>query len=206
MNIPIIPRQVSTEATVEIPFFTAASKSESGVSGRKTIRDFAQRIYTMTVNPDDVAEVIAIILATRGARWPVALRDWAANYSLTDEQQSFEADLTINLAKRFEPTTGTRYYKQRVLILDESEVAFSVKVDGSPLATSPPGWTITDPGILTIPGMTGSEIVTVTGQYLVPAVFVDDTIPVTIHMDNLLSIQNMRLEEIGEEELIALTA
>lgn len=205
MNIPIIPRQVSTEMTVEIPFFTAQSKGESGVSARKSVRDFPQRIYTMTVNPDDVKEVIACILALRGARWPLAIRDWAANYTLTNEAQTFENDLTIKLVKKFQPVTGSRSYNQRVLILDESEVAFSVKVDGSPLATSPPGWTITDPGILTIPGMTGSEAVTVSGQYLVPCVFVDDTIPVTVHMDDLLSIQNMRLEEIGEQELIALT-
>jgi len=205
MDIAIIPRQVSTEMIVDIPFVNSVSTSESGVAGRKLLRDIPLRTFTMTINPDDVKEVIAIILAARGNRWPVALRDWAANYELSDDVQMFEDDLTIKLVKNFTPTTGTRTYKQRVLILDETEIAFSVKVNGTPLAASP-GWTITDPGIMTIPGMIGTETITVSGQYLVPCTFVDDMIPVTVHVDDLLAIQNMRLQEIGEAELIALTA
>lgn len=209
MNIPILPNTVSTDMSVEIPFMTAVNESESGVSGRKSQRDIPLRTYTVTINPDDAEEVMAILLANKGARWPLCLRDWAGNYKLTAEPQTYtlETDTTVaNLTKTFTPSTGTRTFSQRVLIIDESEITFQIFVNGSPL-TSGVTWHITDPGILVIDQLlTSGDILTVTGEYLVPVVFVEDMLTMTVHVDNMFSIESLRLREIPENELIALTA
>lgn len=76
-GLPLIPESVATEMLVEIPFATVVAESESGVSGRKSTRDIPLRRYTVTINPDNVQAVIALILASKGARFPVAVRDWS---------------------------------------------------------------------------------------------------------------------------------
>lgn len=76
-SLPLIPENVSTEMQVEIPFATVVSESESGISGRKSMRNIPLRRYTLTINPENVQSVITIILASKGARFPVAIRDWS---------------------------------------------------------------------------------------------------------------------------------
>jgi hypothetical protein len=214
VNIAILPRDVSTNMTVEIPFATAVAESESGFSGRKSTRDIPLRLYTMTINPDNSFEAMKICLAMRGARWPLAIRDWANNYVLTDEAQTLDntsgyyggGQTAYNLHRKFTPATGTRTYTQRILMIDQTEVAFTVKVNGTPLTGSPSLWHINDPGILVIDeSLSGSDTVTVSGQYLVPVVFSDDSLVINVRTKDLLSIDAVRLREIGEQELIALT-
>ncbi len=204
-SIPIIPpNAVSTGMTVDVQFSTAVNESESGVSGRKSLRDIALRQYTLTINPESsyAEEVMAIILACRGARWPVALRDWAGNYKLTASEQATEGSSTIPLYRTFTPLTGTRSFQQRILILDDS-AAFTVSVNGSPITSG--SYSITDPGILVISGgVTSGDTVTVTGQYLIPCVFVEDSLTMTVHAQDLFSVDNVRLREIPEAELLAL--
>lgn len=205
MDIAIIPDEMSTNMTVDIPFATAVNESEAGVSGRKSTRDIPLRTYTMTINPSGAEEVLAILLAHLGARWPIAVKDWASNYSLTDEPQTytFTTDTTVaNLRKTYTPATGSRTFVQRILIPDQSTI--SIKVNGAPL-TSGVTWSITDPGILVIDMLlTSGDILTVTCDYWVPAVFVDDMLSVIVHVDQLFSIDNLRLKEIPEQELIDL--
>lgn len=191
--------------TVDIPFATAVSESEAGVSGRKSQRDIPLRTYTMTINPDGAEEVQAILLAHLGARWPVAIKDWAANYALVAEPQTytFTTDTTVaELTKTYTPATGSRTFVQRVLIPDEDSI--EILVNGAPL-TSGVTWSITDPGILVINQLlTSGDILTVTCNYWVPVVFVDDTLTMVVHVDTLFSIDSMRLKEIPEQELIDL--
>ncbi len=94
ISIPIIPRDYSTELTVDMAFNTSVSESESGFSGRKSLRDIALRRYNLTVNPDNAAEVQRIILACRGARWPAAIRDFAGNYELSNDHAIWDATLS----------------------------------------------------------------------------------------------------------------
>jgi hypothetical protein len=194
---------------VQIPFDTAVSASESGVSGRKSRRDIPLRTYTMTINPDDAEEVYAMLLASLGARYPVALRDWANNYTLTNEPQTyvFETSTTVaTLYRTFTPVTGARSFSQRVLLIDEDDVAFSIKVNGSPL-TSGVTWHIEDPGILVIDtSLTSGDILTVSGNYYVPAVFNADMLDMTTLLDGMFTINDLQLKEIPEDELVALTA
>ena len=205
MDIAIIPDEMSTDMTVDIPFSTAVNESEAGISGRKSTRDIPLRTYTMTINPDGAEEVQAILLAHLGARWPVALKDWAANYALTLEPQTytFTTDTTVSsLVKTYTPATGSRTFTQRILIPDEDTIA--IYVNGSPL-TSGITWSITDPGILVINTLlTSGDVLTVSCNYWVPAVFVDDMLSMTVHVDTLFSIDGLRLKEIPEQELIDL--
>lgn len=196
---------------VDINFLTAVNEAESGVSGRKSQRTITLRTYTVTINPDGADETMAILLANLGARWPLAVKDYAGNYKLVDEPQTytFTTDTTVaDLTKTFTPSTGTRTYSQRVLILDP-DVTLSIKVNGAPL-TSGITWSITDPGILVIDTLlTSGDVLTVTGQYLIPVVFVDDAITMNTHFVKedgtaFFSIDNMRLREIPEQELIDL--
>lgn len=211
MNLAVLPRDFSTEMTVEVPFMTNVAESVSGVSGRKSARDIPLRTYTLTINPESALEVLKMVLAHRGARWPVAIRDYFFNYQLTDEPQTIsgssspDVGYSVKLTKTWTPATGSRTFAQRILILDQATVPFTVKRNGTPVAPSP-GFSITDPGILTIPGMAPGDTVTVSGEYLVPCVFVDDALTGTVHIDNLASIDALHLREIPEAELIALTA
>jgi len=215
VDIPIIPLQVSTGMSVQVPFATAVNEAEGGVSGRLSTRTIPLRTYTITVNPDDAEEVLSILLACKGARWPVAIRDWAFNYQLTNHaiSSSLWTDTThVPLYRTYTPATGTRSFTQRILIIDETEQDFIVKKNGV-TQTEGVNYTITDPGILTFSGAltpSPSDTITVTGQYLVPAVFVEDSLEMTVHIGgsdevgSLVSIDNVRLREIPEDELLSL--
>jgi hypothetical protein len=167
------------------------------------------RTYTVTINPDDADEVYSMLLASLGARYPIALRDWANNYALTNEPQTYilETDTTVaTLYRTFTPVTGTRSFSQRILLIDQDDVTFSIKVNGSPL-TSGVTWSITDPGILVINTLlTSGDILTVSGNYYVPVVFNADMLDMTTLMDGMFTINDLQLKEIPEDELVALTA
>lgn len=206
MDIAILPDELSTGMAVDIAFATAVNEAESGVSGRKSTRTIPLRVYTVTINPDGAADVASIILANLGARYPLAIKDWANNYQLTAEPQTytFTTDTTVaNLQRTFTPATGSRTFSQRVLILNP-DVTLQIFVNGSPL-TSGVTWSITDPGILVIDQLlTSGDVLTVTGEYLIPVVFVDDSLTMDVQFDGLFSIPQMRLREIPEQELIDL--
>lgn len=206
MDIAILPDELSTGMAVDIVFATAVNEAESGVSGRKSTRTIPLRVYTVTINPDGAEDVQSIILANLGARYPLAIKDWANNYQLTAEPQdyTFTTDTTVaNLQRTFTPATGSRTFSQRVLILNP-DVTLQIFVNGSPL-TSGVTWSITDPGILVIDQLlTSGDILTVTGEYLIPVVFVDDALTMDVHLSGMFSISQMRLREIPEQELIDL--
>lgn len=198
MNIPILPRDFSTNMKVTIPFATAVAESEGGMSGRKSTRDVPLRQYTMTINPDQAEEVVKIILATRGARWPVAIRDYAFNFEMTNSPLSINANGKFPLTKTWTPATGGRSFSQRILLIDEEDTPFVIKSGGTPVS-----YTVTDPGLINVAG--SPDAITASGQYLVPCVFMDDALDVTVHVKNLCSIESVNLREILEDELIALT-
>lgn len=208
MSIPVIPDALAAQATVDVTFDTAVNPSEGAISSRKSMRDPAIRIYTIAVDPAQASEMNAIMLAVRGARWPIAIRDYNDNYQLTAEPQTWTAETdggVINLSREFTPLTGSRTYSQRVLIIDERDESFQVFVNGS-AAVSPNSWALTDPGILTVQGLVSGDVVTVTGQYLVPCVFSGDKMTATIHTPETIEISNLTLTEILETELTSLTA
>jgi hypothetical protein len=108
-----------------------------------------------------------------------------------------------------QPAPGTRYLHQRVLLPDEQDVDVVIKVNGTPISRG--SWTFDDFGIVNMPSTSGT--VTWSGRAFVPVCFLDDTLSVTINVQQqdtsnygVQSIQQVRFEEIFEEELNALMA
>jgi hypothetical protein len=195
-----IPDSVAAGAQVTFTMSTAKSVSESGNSGRKLLRPI-KRNYLVTLSPDDSAEMQAIIMAARGDRYPVAIRDYTA-YTLQDEL--CEVDPVTNdflIGKTWEPETGDLSVFERILI-PESIV---VKINGSTATTG----TVTqlDFGRLHIPSAATGDDVTVTGTYLRPIALLDA--PAATAYGNIGGVvqyqfSSMRFEELFEAELEAL--
>lgn len=206
MDLPIIPDAIAAEAKVQITFATSVNPGESGYSSRKSYRDQAIRNYFITVGPDDADEMMAMQMAVRGARWPLAIRDYANNYILTDEPQAWTQETdgaVINLSRLFTPSTGTRSYSQRILIVDQRDIAFSVKING--IAATSGTWALSDPGVLTVQGLSSGDLVTVSGNYLVP-VTGPDMLEVMLHTPDTFEVSDIGLTEILQAELVDLTS
>jgi len=204
LDIAILPDQLAADADVAITFDTAVNPSESGVSGRKERRLDAIRTYSVGINPDYVAEVQAIFLANLGRRYPLAIKDWANNYSATDEvlEKTITTDqTTAPLRRLYLPKTGPRGYYQRVLVPDERVTPVTIKINGVTVTTGTE-WTITDPGIITIyHALDPDDVLTWSGQYLVPVCPIQDALGIRVHHSSLSGIEDVQFQEILEAEL-----
>jgi hypothetical protein len=213
INLAKLPDSIAVGALVSFIFDTAKNTSEGGISGRKSMRSQVIRNYMVSVAPgDDAVEFQKIVLAVLGQRYPFAMRD-PTSYTLSDEPLT---DFTTvggtthaPLYKTFEPLTGARSYQQRILLPVTSispDIPLTFSLNGSPVVP-----TIIDPGIAVVGSvLSGSDdLRIVSGEYLVPVCILDApaaTIqrgPIT---DVLYGFQDVRLEEILENELIALTS
>jgi hypothetical protein len=205
-----LPDSISTGALVTFTFDTAKNTSEGGVSGRKSMRTQVIRNYMVSIPlAADAQEFQAILLSVLGQRYPFAMRD-PTSFTLTEEPLT---DFTVvgstthvPLYKTFAPSTGVLSYKQRILVPDTSEVPLVFELNGSPVSP-----TILDPGIAVVGSVLtgGDDFRIVSGQYLVPVCLTDQP-AATIDrgpINNVLySFHDVRLEEILENEFVALTS
>lgn len=199
--------EIASGAQVSYEFDVARNPSESGITGRIAMRDI-KRNYMLTVSPSQSDEMVHIIMACIGARYPLALRDYANNYTLTNEVLPHTGTLAL-LGRTWAPATGSLTKFERILYPDTTETAFTINVNGTPLSNSPATYTIADFGRITIPGLTGGDVVTVSGQYMIPVCIVDAPSTTIITKSSPSSIHrfsDIRLEQIYETELLALIA
>lgn len=179
--------------------------SEGRISGRIALRPVV-REYMLSVAPKHSDELVHIVMATRGARYPIALRDYANNYILDDEEIEHEDEMAT-IGRTWEPATGNLSVYERILLIDQSETPFVVKVNGA--VPSPANWTFEDYGKINIPGLVDDDVVTVSGHYLIPVCIIDQPTTSIITNSNgstLHRFSDIRLEQIFEAELEALLA
>lgn len=200
--------EIASGAQVSYEFDVARNPSESGITGRIALRPI-KRNYMLSVAPSQSDEMVEIIMALYGARYPLVLRDYANNYQLTDEVIPHTGTVAT-IGRTWAPATGTLSVFERILYPDTQETAFVVKVNGSSISgLSPAAYSFSDFGKINIPALTGGDVVTVTGQYLVPVCVVDAPSTTIITNSNGVTLHrfsDIRLEQIFENELTALTA
>ncbi len=214
--------EISAGAQATYDFDVAVNPSESDVAGRIAMRDVKCE-YMLSVSPEQSAQIVHTVKSLKGARYAFALRDYADNYQLTDEViphgaaagvattvallgRTWKPTLSVDTSTGAETTT-TQSVFERILITDAKQASFVVKVNGA--VPSPASWTISNFGRINIPGLTDPDVVTVTGQYLIACCYVDAPSTTTITSSNgttLHRFSDMRLRQISETELVALTA
>lgn len=210
MTIAVLPFGVGVDALAALTFDTAVNPSESGVSGRKSMRLEPLRNYTVTIGPNEAAAVQEIYVAMLGERYPVAFKDWTS-YAYTDEVLAWTAETDVTTAplrKTF--TAGGRTVYESILIPDETEVPTIIKINGVVPVT---GVTVSivDPGQVVINyALSPGDIVTASGQFLRPVCFVED-LTATIRgraSDGgvLYTYNDVRLRQIPEAEYRAFIA
>ncbi len=202
VDLPIFPYGASTGAEVDITWSTVINTSESSIAGRFALNDLPLRQFHVTMGPDDVAEVRAIFLACKGPRYPCAIRDWT-DYAFTDQVLTWapgvSSDTTAQLQQLYQPATGGRSFTQPILVVDQSEVALTLKVNG---VTYGGTFTLRDYGIVDLHSvLTSGDVLTASGQKLIPACFTNDTLTSKALVNGLLSIQDVQLREIFQAEL-----
>jgi len=206
LNLPIIPYKVSTGAEYDLTWNTVVNTNEGGISGRKAFQQWPARQFHLTVGPGEVSEFRKIFLACMGRVSPVGVRDWS-DYQFTDQVLSLGGGGTstaiYQLQETFTPATGSLSFVQPILLPDQTEVALTLKVNGSPYGGS---FSVLDYGyveLLTPPA--SGDVVTASGEKLVPCCFMTDDMTIKVLKDGLLEIQDVQLREIFKEELIDLT-
>jgi hypothetical protein len=210
MTLTVLPRisnEIASGAQVSYTFDVAKNTSEGGISGRIAMRPIV-RNYMISPDFGQSNEMVKMVMATRGARYPMVIRDYANNYQLTDETIT-HSGTTATIGRTWAPSTGSLSVYERILYVDQTEQTFTVKVNGTPLSLSPAGFTLGDFGRITIPGLVDGDTVTVSGQYCVPVCFVDTpttTIVLSRSGSTLHQFSDIRLEQIFETELTNLTS
>ncbi len=206
-NIARIPYSAAVGAEIDITSNTSVNESAGGISGRLNVRQSPIRQFHLTIGPDTSLEVRAIH-ETHRRRWPVAIRDWG-RYTFTNEVLAVSlitTDFTFApLRRKIMPATGTRYLHQRILVPDEVQQALTVYLDGNPLASG--SWDVIDFGIVRIPNShftSAGNVITASGQDLVPACFMQDTLTEKMQSASVPSLPDVQLREILEPELIDL--
>lgn len=210
ISLARLPDDIAVGALVTYTFGTAKNTSEGGVSGRKSFRSQAIRNYMVSVAPGPAAvEFQKILLSVLGQRYPFAMRD-PASFTLSDEPLTDFTVVTgtthVPLYKTFQPAAGSRSYQQRILLPDTTEVPLVFSLNGSPVTP-----TFIDPGIAVVGSVLteDDDLRIVSGRYLIPVCIVDNpsaTIQRGPLTDVLYGFQDVRLEEILENELIDLTS
>lgn len=211
-SITKLSYEIASGAQVSYDFDVAINPSESGIAGRIAMRGI-QREFMLTVNPKLSRDVVHLTMAMNGARKPFAVRDYADNYQLEDEEIPHTGTLALlgrtwmaeeEVSNAGVSGSGTESVFERILLPDATERSFVVSVNGTPVSP-----TFSDFGRMTIAGLTDGDTVTVTGDYLVPVCFVDAPSTTIITNSNGATIHrfsDMRLRQIFEAELIGLTA
>lgn len=212
LDLPRIPDTVASGTETDTTWNTVLNTSEGNVSGRKVFQPYPIRQFHLTLGPTtgvpqgDVVEVRNIFNACNGRLYPVAIRDWS-DYTLTDQPQNWSAgassDSRFQLSRTYTPATGNRSLTQPIYLPDQTEVALTLKINGSAYGGS---FTVLDYGIIDMHTvLTSGDVVTASGQYLVPACFMEDQLTIKVLLDGLLSIQDVQLREIFEQEIVDLT-
>lgn len=208
--------EIASGAQISYPDDTAVNPSESGISGRLSMRPIL-REYMLSVSPAQSDQIVHSVMALKGGRYAFVLRDYANNYQLTDEVlphtgtvallgRTWAPTLAVDTSTGLE-TSGTLSVFERILIPDAKDRAFVVKVNGS--VPSPDGHTFSDFGRINIPGLVDGDTVTVTGDYMVPVCFVDAPSTTVITSSGGVTLHrfsDMRFRQIFETELVNLTS
>lgn len=201
MSLIRLSNEIVSGAQVTFVPDVARNPSEGRISGRIAMRPVI-REYMLSVSPKQSEEMIKIIMAVRGTRYPLSLRDYADNYILDDEEIP-HTDTIATIGRTWEPATGSLSVFERILLTDTSETPFVVKVNGG--VPSPADYTFEDFGKINIPGLDDEDVVTVSGQYLIPVCIVDSP-STTIITNGIHRFSDIRLEQIFEAELENLVA
>jgi hypothetical protein len=197
----VIPDSVAVGAQVVFIPSTAKNLSESGNTGRKLLRPI-KRNYMVAISPDDSDEMQAIVMAARGDRWPIAIKDYGA-FEVTDEECQLD-DLTGDylMGRTWAPITGTLSYFERILVPE----SITVLHNGSPATTG--SYHLADFGrIVFSPSISTGDTVSITGTYLKPIALLD---PATANIFGSVGgvpqyqFTQMRFEELFEAELVDL--
>lgn len=200
--------EIASGAQVSYDFDVAVNPSEAGIAGRIAMRPVL-REYMLSVNLTKSREMVNIIMALRGGRYPLALRDYADNYQLADEVIPHTGTVAL-IGKTWAPATGSLSVFERILVVDTQETPFIVKVNGSSISDlSPAAYSFSDFGQINIPGLVDGDTVTVTGEYMVPVCIVDapsTTIITNSNGSTIHRFSDVRFRQIFEAELIKLTS
>jgi hypothetical protein len=213
MSIPIVPNTIAGGAEVDLTWATSVSTSEGGVAGRKSLRKTPQRQFHLTIGPDQAQEIAAIYRASNGPRYPVAIRDWS-DYQFTNQELVWlvaggntYAQLSITyqapFTYAFQTFSGEESLSYPILLPDESETPITILVNNSPLES----WVLQDFGVVQIAGVLSSgDVVTASGEYLVPCCFLADELTIKQITGFVASIDTVDLREILLPELQQLLA
>lgn len=204
-NLIRLTNDIASGAMVSFVHDVVRNPSESRISGRIALRPVI-REYMLSVAPQHSDEIVKIVMALRGARYPLSLRDYASNYILTDEEIPHTGEVAT-IGRTWEPATGDFSVFERILLIDQTETPFVVKVNGA--VPSPANYTFEDYGKINIPNLQANDVVTVSGHYLVPVCIVDQPTTEIITNSNgttLHRFSDIRLEQIFEAELEAILA
>ncbi len=214
--------EIASGAQVSFQDDTQVNPSASGVSGRISMRGIL-REYMLSVNPKQSKQIVQSVMALRGMRYPFAVRDYADNYQLEDEEiphgstvgvastvallgRTWSPDVFVD-TETGEEDSGSLSVFERILIPDTEEREFVVKVNGG--IPSPASWTFSDFGRINIPGLIDADTVTVTGDYLMAVCYVDAPSTTVITKGNneiIHRFSDMRFRQIFETELVKLTS
>ncbi len=208
--------EIASGAQVSFQDDTQVNPSSSAVSGRISMRPVL-REYMLSVNPKQSKQIVHSVMALRGMRYAFAMRDYADNYQLEDEELPHTGTVAL-LGRTWQPEifvdtetgeedTGSLSVFERILIPDTAERDFVVKVNGS--IPSPASWTFSDFGQINIPGLVDGDEVTVTGDYLTAVAYVDapsTTVITNSNGETIHRFSDMRFRQIPENELIKLTS
>jgi hypothetical protein len=215
MSIPIIPNGVAGNAEIDTTWATSVSTSEGGVAHPKALRQIPQRQFHLTIGPEDVSTMQSIYLAANGPRFPVALRDWS-NYQFTNEDLVWllsSGNTYAQLSQTWQPTNTYSFaatsnfesFTYPILLPDQSDVPLVISVNGTPLSGG--AWALHDYGVVEIFGtLSSSDLVTASGEYLIPARFMQDTMTVKQITGYTSAIDSFDLREILLTELQTLLA
>ncbi len=191
--------EIASGANVSYVDDTSINPSEGGVSGRIE-QHGVQREYMLSVSPKQSREMVHTTMVLRRRR-PLALRDYADNYILEDEEIP-HTGTTALIGRTWAPSTGSYSEFERILYIDQEETPFVVKVNGG--IPSPASWTLEDFGKIEIPGLDDEDVVTVSGHYMIVVCFVDSPSTSIITNGNGETIHrfsDMRFRQVFEAEL-----
>lgn len=207
-TLSMLPSTYKEDSEIDITWSEVMATSEGGITGSKQQRLLPIRHFHLAYEDTQFEEVQKIYLANGGPHYPVAVRH-LRDYALTDEVCTYASSggtTTITIRKKFQPSTGSNIFYQRVLYIDQTNVALSVKVDGVTLA--PANWTLIDFGKITTAdaNVPGGSVVTVSGELAYPVCFIDNSMTTKLRLIDYAQVQTIALRELLETELINRTA
>lgn len=201
VSVPKLPDSIGVGAQVSFVPSTAKTPSESGNKERKLLAPI-RRNYMVGVSPDDSLEVQKIIMAVRGDRRALCLRD-PLGFQFDNDVLDHDVSGNGLLGRRWSPVTGSDEYFQRVFLPD-GVITFTK--NGS--AATP---TVNDYGVLDFGSPLGvdDEVVAVSGDYLTPVCLMDTPSATAVGRIGTTVIyqwSDLRFEEIFEREFRDLTS